>query len=54
MFIDINRLALIQLLKIKLVEPTPLFSLLSPERSSLAVFAGVQGVVHPVFHISIK
>ena len=33
---------------------TPLFSLLSPERSSLAVFAGVQDVVHPVFHVSIK
>ena len=33
---------------------TPLFSLLSPERSSLAVFAGVQDVVHPVFHVSFK
>ena len=30
------------------------FSLLSLERSSLAVFAGVQGVVHLVFHVSIK
>ena len=27
------------------------FSLLSPERSSLAVFAVVQDVVHPVFHV---
>ena len=33
---------------------TPLFNLLSPERSSLAVFAGVQDVVHPVFHASNK
>ena len=33
---------------------TPLFSLLSPERSSLAVFAGVQGVVQPLFHVSFK
>ena len=33
---------------------TALFSLLSPERSSLAVFAGVQDVVHPVIHVSIK
>ena len=30
------------------------FSLLSLERSSLAVFAGVQDVVHLVFHVSIK
>ena len=33
------------------------FSLLSPERSfltCLTVFAGVQDVVHPVFHVSIK
>ena len=33
---------------------TPLFSLLSPERSSLAVFAGVQDVVQPVFQVSFK
>ena len=30
------------------------FSLLSLERSSLAVFAGVQDMVHLVFHVSIK
>ena len=30
------------------------FSLLSLERSSLAVFAGVQDVFHLVFHVSIK
>ena len=30
------------------------FSLLSLERSSLAVFAGVQDVVDLVFHVSIK
>ena len=30
------------------------FSLLSLERSSLALFAGVQDVVHLVFHVSIK
>ena len=32
----------------------PGFSLLSPERSFLTVFAGVQDVAHPVFHVSIK
>ena len=48
-----------QLFQVRTCEPyvqvaTPLFSLLSPERSSLAVFAGVQDVVHSVFHVSIK
>ena len=43
---------------IKMFLKTPVvfsgFSLLSLERPSLAVFAGVQDVVHLVFHISIK
>ena len=48
-----------QLFRVRKCEPrvqvaTPLFSLLSLERSSLAVFTGVQDVVHPVFHVSIK
>ena len=30
------------------------FSLLSLQRSSLAVFAGVQDVVHQIFHVSVK
>ena len=30
------------------------FSLLSLQRSSLAVFAGVQDVVHLIFHVSVK
>ena len=33
---------------------TPLYSLVNPERSSLAVFGGVHDVVQPVFHVSNK